>query len=279
MANARPIPFRVGVVLTADRIYGRNLSLEECRAEMGRFNFISVLGFLTVLLRLNDEVVMDTESSQSDRDAEIRRLLYLLFDAEALLRATREWEESVAGGHWFRPLSSPALLCLVEFAGAHCAPKGGIPVTPRLAWVLLSFQSELISRSVQETDWGEMNMANASLLIHADLVRNRLAHNPEWYLRNCMARLYAYAFNPSVGAKLPSGTTQVGWFEEWFGMAPADYLFAATVMLAFQGQFGRSQVDIRRIQTSRAQILGSFADDFRPQIARLLALAVRPIRK
>lgn len=277
MANARSIPFRPGVVLTADRIYGRNLSLAECRAEMSRFRFISVLGFLTIVLRLNDDVVMDAESSQSDRDAEIRRLLHLLFDGEALQRATREWEETTAGGHFFRPLSSPAVLGLVEFAGAHCVREGGISVTARLAWVLLSFQSELISRSVQETAWGEMNMVDASLVIHADLVRNRLAHNPEWYLRNCMARLYAFAFIPAVGAKLPRGTTQAGWFQEWFGMSPADYLFAATAMLAFQGQFDRSQADIRRIQTSRAEILGSFNDDFRPQVERLLTLAVRPI--
>lgn len=264
-------------MLTADRIFGRNLTSAECRAEMGRFSFISVLGFLTVVLRLNDDVVMDVETSQSDRDEEISRLLRLLLDGEALQRATREWQETTAGGHHFRPLSSPALLGLMEFAGAHCAREGGISVTSRLAWVILSFQSELISRSVQETAWGEMNMVDASLVIHADLVRNRLAHNPEWYLRNCMARLYAFAFIPAAGAKLPRGTTQAGWFQEWFGMSAADYHVAASIMLAFQGQFDRRQADIRRIQTSRAQILGSLTEDFRPRVERLLALAVRPI--
>lgn len=277
LANARPIPFRQGVVLTADRIFGRNLSLAECRAEMSQFSFISVLGFLTVVLRLNDDVVMDMSTGQSDRDEEIRRLLRLLFDGESFERALREWQETVSGGNHFRPLSSPALLGLMEFAGGHCARDGGISVTGRLAWVILSFQSELISRSVQDTAWAELNMADASLVIHADLVRNRLAHNPGWYLRNCMARLYAFAFIPAVGAKLPAGATQATWFQEWFGMAAADYHLAASIMVAFQGQFDRQQADIRRIQTSRTQILGSLTAEFRPHLERLLALAVRPI--
>jgi hypothetical protein len=174
-------------------------------------NFLHVVIRLTMLLRINDEKIMNDQVDESERDLAIASMLERFLDRGGLSeRALDEWAQVRTQGQSFRPFSSQAILALLELAGAHCPRTGGgnaeaDPLRLLLSHVLLSIQTELLSRAGRILLNPGMAMESASEILHPELVRNRMAHNPGWYSRNAMARIYAIGFVPAIAQGLRPG--------------------------------------------------------------------------
>ena len=263
-------------------IFGRNLSFEECRDLLRGMNFRRLAVRLILVLRLNDERIMSNEVDDAQRDASIMMILGIVFDDRTLLsRALNEWRSIKASGQPYRPISSQAVLALIEFGGRYCMRTGGGsvdegPYCPQLAHVLLSIQAELVSRvGLRQVESG-IGINDASEAIHPELVRNRMAHNPEWYTRNAMARIYVLGLVPAIAEGLPAGFTPAGFFKNRLGLEPGQFLMAALLTGLFLGNFNPDAPSIGDIGLVPEGFFARIQPVLRGKVREYIELATQP---
>lgn len=282
MSNGSPLPFRFGIVVTGESIFGRDLSFDECRSALEGMNFLHVVIRLTMLLRINDEKIMSDQVDEPERDLAIANMLGRFLDRGALSeKALDEWAQVRAQGQSFRPFSSQAILALLELAGAHCPRTGGgnveaDPLRLLLTHVLLSIQTELLSRAGRTLLTPGTPMASASEILHPELVRNRMAHNPGWYSRNAMARIYAIGFVPAIAQGLRPGYSPESFFRNRLGLEPGQYLVAAILTGTFHGQFNADAPSFFDAAVRPAELLANFQPSLRGRMEEFLSLASQP---
>lgn len=281
--RARPT-INFGIVLTGESVFGRNLSISECRALLSTLELESVLVRLALLARINDEGAMDDSLEETEKLQHVQWLLRLLLPDQRIREALAEGATAIRNGQRFRAISSQALSGLFEFAGSCCRRAGGEnasidPHRTNLSHVLLSFQSQLVPSLANRHGNLNGDPERAVAEFERDFVRNRLAHNQGWYTRNCMGRLYALGFVSAVGSTLRGGATPAQWFQEWLGLSPVEFSSAAFLVQTFGPplQFGNTSSGTIRLVTSKAAIFANIQEAFRPSTERLLRVATRPI--
>lgn len=285
MPTTRPAPFRFGIVMTGESVFGRNLSFDECRDALKTMNFLHVAIRLVMLLRYNDEKIMSGEVADAERDMRISRMLGTFLDDGMLLRrALGEWELIRSSGQQYRPFSSQAILALLEFAGAHCPRSGGgnvenAPYRLQLTHILLSIQTELVSRVGLKQLVSVASVAEGSEVIHTELVRNRMAHNAEWYTRNAMARIYALGFVPEIGSSLPSGFSPATFFQNRLGLDPGQYLVAALLTGMFHGSFDPDAPSFSATAVKPEDLFAHIQPSLRERMREYICLASQSAEK
>jgi hypothetical protein len=268
--------------MTGRRIFGRDLSFAECCLMLQGMNFLNVVIRLTMLLRYNDEKIMSMEVEDSERDRRTAWILrQFLGTGSESERALDEWAKVRSQGQHYRPFSSPAILALLEFAGANCQRNGGAnveqePQRSQLAHVLVSIQAELISRLGQTQIMPGMTTADASRIIHPELIRNRMAHNAERYRRNALGRIYAIGFVPEIAAQLRPGLTPSGFFQNRLGLAPGQYLVAAVLTGLFQGRYDPDAPNFANTAVKPPELFAHVQQTLRGRLEEYIALASQP---
>ena len=226
---------RIAVTLTADRIFGRNLTLSECIQILQQFDLRSAIPRLVLLLHINDRVFMDPDTGKDSRERQLDAFMRFMFDGKPRAAAVAE---KAHAGESFRPLSDQALLATLELALQFCRRGGGRQFDNErecalLSHVILSFQSQLFSESFSERlrSLGDLNKMDEQGL--GQFVRNRAAHATRSYYRHAMGRLFGICCTNEIGNVLyqKMHVSLDDWFRAHFGVLPQAYVSLAFMLV------------------------------------------------
>lgn len=270
----------VGVMLTAEPVFGRALSLPECAEALSRMSLGSVLARLSLLKYVNEEILLDPDATPEERRHHTRLVLGTLLD-----RAHRERAEAdVRAEENFLPLSNQALLAAMQLA-MECSPRDtehwvtGDPWRLLLTHVLLSFQSAGFSAEFRASAAQQRSFEGMGPRGQAEFIRNHFAHVAPLYTRPVIGRLFGMFHTPEIEAyfQQKTGESVATWTTRVFGLTPDEYLAAAFLSGGAKSRFNRDNPDADKLLYSEESLLGILREPLREKIERLYRLASRPV--
>lgn len=221
------------MMLTAEEVYGRNLTLSECQAVCGGLDFGAFACYLAMVWRFNEEAFNALPVSPAKASLLTELLDNIIFDPKARAAARILIAKNTGP---FTPISLQAALATLELAGRFCPRqnrRNQLTETEReqVTKVLLSFQGEAFGRKALKRlrlgrirTWDELNAREL-----AAFTRNLISNNPLHPYGNSFARLYAYGHRKPIADYFlaKTGRSLDSWFQDNLGMSSREYVFAA----------------------------------------------------
>jgi hypothetical protein len=273
-----PIP-KLAVMLVAEGIFDRVLSYGECVRFLKRLDFGAVASYVAVLSQFNEAAFESVPLMDAGQVRHVTNLLEFILLGDELSRAR---EQMVGLPGQFVPFSTQALMATIELAGRFSPRAGqstGLNGAERLrvSHVLLSFQSEALSRRLLEdfrtkkiSDWAQLPKDAVE-----QFIRNMVAHNPNRPYANSLARLFAYATKQSIGELFAArkSRTLPEWFGDNLGMSAEQYLVAAFLSGTPSLQFQIERPSSSDLVFELGRFYGSVPADVRERVGALLQVA------
>jgi len=223
----------LSMILTAEEVYGRNLTLSECQTVCAGLDFGAVACYLAIVWRFNEVAFNALPVSPAKASLLTEVLDNMIFDPKARVAARILIAKNTGP---FTPISLQAALASFELAGRFCPRQNRqtqLTESEReqMTKVLLSFQGEAFSRKALKRlrlgrvkTWDEFNARELAVF-----TRNLIANNPLHPYGNSFARLYAYGHRQPIADYFlaKTGRSLDSWFQGTLGMSSREYVFAA----------------------------------------------------
>ena len=218
---------QLAVTFTADLIFGRVLTLRECANKLREFNREAVSGMLVFLKHLNENIFLDRTTQPKKWEYHFANFINEFFDDNHRPNALKIVNEHI---DCIQPLSDQAILAMLELSISVCPLKSGSEIgilkdRQSLIWILLSFQSDLLSPAFQNRVGKIKSNLEITESESSEFICNHLAHNTAKYYRHSLARLYAFCCIPEISISLSD------WFKTLLGVEPEMYFVIACLLL------------------------------------------------
>jgi hypothetical protein len=227
---------KLGLTFTDIDMFGRRMAIGDTKALLSQLDQSDVLEFCALLNAINEVAVGPGIAWSSPKHLQLlERLLHELLTPVYHAKARR----LVLTERPFVPLVSAALRSLMKLACMWCPPEGGKSLdNPRLrqnvSKVLFALQGAMLTKTsigAAHLDWGYRAFPAVTRCVLC---------NPRLNLGHDMGRLHAIVSRPTVGdllSRKEGGRTIGDWFEETFGLAPADYRKVSQALAGYAGRF------------------------------------------
>lgn len=274
---------RMAITLTADRVFGSVLTLQECEAALREFHINGVVERIALLLHVNARVFMDSDTPKDKRRNHLAQFARFMFEQ---VHFDKVINEIVQDPERFRPLSDQALLATLELALTVCRRDDGRRLDcdadrTLLSHVVLSFQTDLFSprftakiHSIGATtkSWNDLSDED-----FAEFVRNRAAHNTQAYYRRAVSRLFGFCCEPEINSAIQKrmGISIENWFQEVFGISPPDYFRLAFTLIAVAQRLNEAKPDARDLFFNPKHFFSTIREPERSHLLSLVELSTQ----